>query len=473
MSNAPVRVRFAPSPTGYFHVGSARTALYNWLFARQSGGTFILRIEDTDTERNREEWVEGIYSALQWLGLGWDEGPYRQSEHRPHYDAAIDAILGGKHGYYCDCTRESLVTRHGEQAAVLGYDGHCRERGLGPGPGRALRFRVDPGGAVVVRDIIRGDVTFERSSIEDFVVVKASGDPLFVLANVVDDIVMGISHVIRGEDLLPTTPKGLLLWEVLAPALGPSEDTGGFPAFAHLPMLVNAKRQKLSKRRDPVAIEQYREEGYLPEVMVGYLALLGWSPKGDREIISLDEMIGEFRLEEVNHSPAFFDVEKLCHFNGEAIRAMDPDSFAEACRPWLGERAGSEIFRRMAPLVQTRVARLSEAPPMVDFLFSGEVAFDPASWEKAVAGNSHARTVLESVAASSRQVEWKAEAIKEAVAAAGEQAGLKLAKAQAPVRVALTGRTVGPPLFESMEILGREAVVARIEAALYRMSSGG
>ncbi len=488
------RVRFAPSPTGYFHVGSARTALYNWLFARQQGGAFILRIEDTDVERNREEWVGSILSCLQWLGLFWDEGPYRQSEHRDHYRLAVDALLSGGHAYYCDCTREAVVARRGDPNA--GYDGFCRDRSLASGPGRALRFKVEPGDPVVVHDVIRGDVVFERSSIDDFVIVKASGDPLFVLANTVDDIGMGITHVIRGEDLLPTTPKGLLLWQVLdgvvpqiavgggaGPVLGPR----GAPVFAHLPMLVNEKRQKLSKRRDPVALEQYRAEGYLPEVMVGYLALLGWSPKGGRELVSVDELVASFRLEEVNHSPAYFDVAKLTHFNGEAIRSMPLEAFVDACMPWLGSKASgpSDIaippppwpegcfdlaaFRRIAPLVQTRVERLGDVASMVGFLFVDEVDYEESSWAKAIASNPYAAEILRSLAGSLPELEWKADLLKEAVEAAGKSCGLTLSKAQAPVRVALTGRTVGLPLFESMEILGRSATITRIENALARI----
>ncbi len=348
MAGDAPRVRFAPSPTGYFHVGSARTALFNWLVARRSGGTFVLRIEDTDEERGREEWVDGIISAMHWLSLDPDEGPFRQSLRTGRYNQAITALWDAGSIYACDCTREEIDARN-RAAGILtpGYDGHCRTRHL-PREGNALRFRTPDEGSVTVLDVIRGPVEFPSAALDDFVVVKASGAPLFVLANVVDDIDMAVTHVIRGEDLLPTTPKGVLVWEALV-ALGwmTDDSTGagivpapGLPVFAHLPMLVNEQRKKLSKRRDPVAVESYRDQGYLPDAFVNYLALLGWSPPGGEEIFTVDQMLDWFRLEDVNHSPAFFDVAKLTHMNGEYIRAMPLDAFVEACRPWLtGDRA--------------------------------------------------------------------------------------------------------------------------------------
>ena len=293
-----VRVRFAPSPTGYFHVGSARTALYNWFFARGHEGAFILRIEDTDAERNREEWVGGILSALTWLGIDWDEGPYRQSERGQVYQEVLDELWSKGHLYACDCTREVVLERTKDNATP-GYDGFCRDRGLERRAGRALRFRVPREGVTVVEDLIRGEVRFSNSTIDDFVVAKSNGDPLFVLAVVADDRDMRISHVIRAEEHLPTTPKAVLIWE----ALGVEELP--LPVFAHLPVLVNEKRQKISKRRDRVAIEDYRSQGFLPEPMVNYLALLGWSPGDGREFFSLNELVAEFDLSNVNHSPAY------------------------------------------------------------------------------------------------------------------------------------------------------------------------
>ncbi|MDE3087508.1 MAG: glutamate--tRNA ligase [Acidobacteriota bacterium] len=472
-SGAPARprVRFAPSPTGYFHVGSARTALFNWLFARQRGGTFVLRIEDTDAERNREEWVTGIVSAMAWLGLDPDEGPYRQSARAGDHERAVDRLWESGALYACDCTREQVEAR-AKANATPGYDGFCRPRGLDRA-GHALRFRVPDEGTTVVHDLVRGDVRFPHGAIEDFVVVKSNGQPLFVLANVVDDIDMAITHVIRGEDLLPSTPKALLLWRAL-------EGAGAtLPAFAHLPMLVNEKRQKLSKRRDPVAVELYREEGYLPDAMRNYLALLGWSHPEGREILPLEELVDRFRLEDVNHSPAFFDVTKLRHVNAEYLRAMAVEAFEEAARPWTepplapwpAENFDPGAFRALAPLVQERVSLLSEVPAMVDFLFLDEPVVDERSWREATKDREAAQAVLAGVAAAFRSCPWTAADIHAATTAVAESVGRKLGRAQAPVRVAVTGRSVGPPLFESLEVLGRPRALARVEAALARLGA--
>jgi len=468
---ATPRVRFAPSPTGYFHVGSARTALFNWLFARGAGGTFILRIEDTDVERNREEWVDGILSALAWLGMAPDEGPVRQSTRHDLYEAAVDKLWASGAVYACDCTRDEIQARTKDNPTP-GYDGYCRARGL-PREGNALRFRVPDEGATVVHDIVRGDVVFPHNAIEDFVAVKSNGAPLFVLANVVDDIDMAITHVIRGEDLLPSTPKGLLVWSALA---GPDAPV---PAFAHLPMLVNEKRQKLSKRRDPVAVEDYRDEGYLAEAMRNYLALLGWSDPEGREILTVDDMVGAFRLDHVNHAPAFFDVDKLRWMNGEYLRAMPVDAFVDEARPWLEaprapwprERFDEAVFRTMAPLVQERVTVLDEVPGMVDFLFLEAPVIDEVSWA-AVTADERSGALLEAAIATYRSCEWTADALHEATRRLADEAGIKLKRAQVPVRVAVTGRRVGPPLFQSLEVFGREAVLERLGTALDRLRHG-
>ncbi len=466
LTGAP-RLRFAPSPTGYFHVGGARTALFNWLIARQSGGQLVLRIEDTDEERNREEWVEGIISALSWLGIDWDEGPIRQSTRAHLFREAAEKLVAEGRAYYCDCTRQQVEARNKARGiATPGYDRNCRELGLEPGPDRALRFAVPDGGTTVIRDVVRGEVEFDNSSIEDFVLVKSTGATLFVLANVVDDIAMGITHVVRGEEHLSNTPKSVLVWQALG--------GGELPVFAHLPVLVNEKRQKLSKRRDPVAVEDYRDKGYLPEAMRNYLVLLGWGPAGGEEILTMEQVLAQFRLEDVNNSPAFFDVVKLTHFNGEYIRAMPVESFIEAARPWLrrasfAARFEEAAFARMAPLVQERVATLSEVPAMVDFIFLEEPEIDEASWTKAVAGDELAPAILDGTLDALVTCEWRAQAIRQATLGVAEAAGRKLGKAQAPIRVAVTGRTVGPPLFESLEVLGRERTLGRLRAARGRL----
>jgi glutamyl-tRNA synthetase len=465
MTDRPLRVRFAPSPTGYFHVGGARTALWNWILAVQSGGTFVLRIEDTDIERNRPEWTAGILESLRWLGIEWHEGPYFQSERGHLHTEAADRLVAEGRAYYCDCTREQVEARSG---ATAGYDRHCRSRGLTRGPGRALRFATPLTGTTTVVDLVRGEPTFDNALIEDFVLVRGNGTPMFLLANVVDDLSMGITHVIRGEEHLPNTPKALLLWA----ALGGGEP----PVFAHVPVLVNEARQKLSKRRDKVALESYRDEGYLRDALRNYLMCLGWAPKGDVEIVPWEQILEEFRIADVTSSPAFFDVKKLQAFNGEYIRALPPEEFVAACRPWVegpdtpwpAGAFDAEAFRAMAPHVQERVRVLAEVPQYVDFLFCASPPDDPAAWQK-VMTTATAAAVLDGALAALASVAWGADALKEAVAAVGEAAGLKLAKAQAPVRVAVTGRTVGPPLFESLEVLGRERTLERLREARARL----
>jgi glutamyl-tRNA synthetase len=487
------RVRFAPSPTGYLHVGSARTALFNWLFARGQGGTFVLRIEDTDTERNREEWAEGILTALSWLGMEPDEGPFRQSERGERYQVAIEALWDSGFLYACDCTRDDVEAR-AKEGAPPGYDGYCRDRGLERGPGRALRFRTPDTGETTVVDLVRGDVTFPHAAMEDFVCVKSNGGPLFVLANVVDDRDMAITHVIRGEDLLPTSPKGVLLWQALDTS---AEGEAGWgqatplPVFAHLPMLVDEQRKKLSKRWDSVAVESYRSQGFLPEAFRNYLALLGWSPAGDEEKVPLEVLVDTFRLEDVNQSPAFFDVQKLTHMNGEYIRELPVAEFVEACRPWVApsttpdgwapggpppwpeKRFDPETFLALAPLVQERVSTLSEAPGMVDFIFLADPLVDDADWQKVVAGDDGALGILDAAVAAYAGCEWKAPVLHEVTLSVAESVGRKLGKAQAPIRVAITGRRVGPPLFEALEVLGRDEVLRRLRVAIDRAGGAG
>ncbi len=456
-----LRVRFAPSPTGMFHVGGARSALFNWALAERSGGRFVLRVEDTDAARNRPEWTEGIISALAWLGINGDspyfEGPYFQSAYEEQHRAAVAKLLADGKAYHCTCTREDVKARTGSE--FQGYDGHCRDRGLSEG---AVRFRTPDEGVTVVEDKVRGRVEFPNDAMEDFVIARGDGSPLFVLANVVDDMEMRITHVVRAEEHLSNTPKQQLLWAALGAAP---------PVWAHAPVIVNEKRQKLSKRRDKVALESYRDEGYLAEAMVNYLMLLGWGPGDDREIMPWPEMVRLFRLEDVNPSPAFFDERKLRAFNGEYIRALPVEEFAERCLPWVRTIPGfdPEVFAKVAPLAQTRVTVLSEVTGNVDFLFLPEPVFDQGSWDKGMK-NAPAE-ILTGYAERLATVEWNADALKTALEEVGAAHGLKLGKAQAPVRVAVTGRTVGLPLFESIEVLGRERSLARVRAALERLSA--
>jgi glutamyl-tRNA synthetase len=466
----PPRYRFAPSPTGFFHVGGARTALYNWALTLREGGTFVLRIEDTDESRNEPQWTQGIIDALAWLGINNDhpqfEGPYFQSANaQAHIDAAMKLFAEGK-AYFCDLTGEQVQER-AKASGKPGYDGYSRDRGLEAGPGRVLRFRV-PAGETVVHDLVRGEVKFDNATIEDFVLLRGNGTPMFLLANVVDDQIMNITHVVRAEEHLPNTPKQQMIWDALNVAP---------PTWAHVPVLVNEQRKKLSKRRDKVAVEQYREEGILPEAMVNYLMTLGWAPAGDTEIVPWQHIVDTFRLEDVNHSPAFFDIQKLQAFNGEYIRKMPLEVFIAQCEPFLtGETmpwpAGNfkqDIFRGMAELVQTRVTALTEVPAMVDFFFLDEPAIDDASWAKATK-DEWASAVLSETTAAYATAEWNHDSLKAVIEQVGEKHGLKLGKVQAPIRVAITGRTVGPPLFESLELLGRETTLARLVAASQRLA---
>jgi len=453
-----------------FHVGGARSALQNAIFAKQQGGVFVLRIEDTDAARNSPEWTEGILDALDWIGIsrGTYEGPYFQSHYAQAHTAAAGTLHKAGQAYYCDCTRDAMQARTGN--SYTGYDGFCRERGLEPGPGRALRFRTPDEGQTVVVDLVRGEPTFENANLEDFVIARADGSAVFLLANVVDDVTMGITHVIRAEEHLPNTPKQQLLWE----ALGHRP-----PIWAHVPVVVNEKRQKLSKRRDKVALEAFRDEGYLADAMRNYLMLLGWAPSGDREIVPWSVIEDEFRISDVNPSPAFFDEKKLRAFNGDYIRALSDEEFVAACQPWLTgtatipappwrpEHFDAKTFGTVAPLAQTRIALLSEIVANVDFLFLDAPLVDEAAWAKAM--KEGAADLLRATLDAFRTVSWESDAIKAALEAVGAERGLKLGKAQAPVRVAVTGRSVGLPLFESLEVLGRDRTLARIRAAEQRL----
>ncbi|NUK14007.1 glutamate--tRNA ligase [Streptomyces lunaelactis] len=472
MSNA-LRVRFAPSPTGTFHVGGARSALYNWALARQQPGRFILRIEDTDTERNRPERVDGILSALAALGISDEdpafEGPNFQSHNADaHRQAALDLLDAGR-AYYCDCTREELTTRTGSQH--LGYDGFCRDRGLRYEPGRALRFHTPDDGVTVIDDVVRGRgrTEFPNNAIEDFVIARGNGTPVFILANAVDDIRERITHVIRGEEHLSNAPKQQMLWQAL---------DAEPPVWGHLPVIVNEKRQKLSKRRDKVALEDYFAEGYLPEAMVNYLMLLGWGPGDNIEIRPYEELEARFRLEDVTKSSAFFDVKKLAAFNGEYLRNLSEEDFITACRPWLEAPHApwsvgdfdEAVFRAVAGLAHTRLTVLGEITKYVDWLFLAQAPYDEASWAKAMKPGADA--ILRSARNRWADAEWTADALKAALEETAAEHGLKLGKAQAPVRVAVTGRTVGLPLFESVEVLGRERTLARIDAAIVELAEG-
>jgi glutamyl-tRNA synthetase len=466
-----VRARFAPAPTGYLHIGGARTALFNWLFARHHGGELALRVEDTDAERSRPELVDAIYETLGWLGLDWDGEPVHQSDRGDLYRAAADRLLASGAAYRCDCTRADVDARNEANGRKTpGYDGFCRDRDVAPGPDVVVRFRIpDPDGATSFDDMIRGEVTFEHANLEDFVVVRSGGVPMFLLANAIDDADMAITHIIRGEDLINTTPKVLLLRDALGYDYA--------PRYAHVPLIVNEKRQKLSKRRDDVSVGDYRERGYLPEAMVNYLATLGWGAPDGVEIRPLAEIVELFQVEDVSSSSAFFDLKKLDHFAGDYIRALPTAEFVDRAGPWLRGEVGPQPpwppdafdaaeFAALAPLVQERVVRLDQVPGYVDFVFLPEPEVDQAAWDKVmVKAAGSATLMLDAVIAEYETCDWDADVVMAVIQREGERLELPKKQWQAPVRVAVTGRSVGPPLGESLVVLGRERTLARLRAA--------
>lgn len=456
------RTRFAPSPTGFLHVGGARTVLFNWLFARQHGGEFLLRIEDTDLERNQPELVDDILASIEWLGLGWDGEPVHQSAQRDRHASAAQQLVDAGVAFW-SAWQPAQTSGPPERRAT------DRDAGLGPGEGRALRFRVPDDGSTTFTDLVRGDVTVDHADIEDFVLVRANGTPMFLLANAVDDADMGITHVLRGEEHVNGTPKYLLVQE----ALGHTER----PIFAHLPILVDEQRKKLSKRKHSVAVADYRDRGILPEAMVNYLALLGWGPPDGVEVRPLAEILELFRIEDVNPSPAFFDVKKLEAINGDYLRALDVDEFLRRVEPFLTRPERSKpALTALAAEVQTRVRTLAEAEAYVDFVWLDEPVVDDAAWHKALVRDERAAAMLDHTIEAWASCPLDVDALKAGMEGAGRRAGyvkddgeVQLAKAQAPVRVALTGRSVGPPLFESVIALGRDRTLARLRGARARI----
>ena len=469
------RVRFSPAPTGSLHVGSARTALFNWLFARHHGGVFALRIEDTDRARSRDEWVTGIQDVLRWLGLDWDEGPVLQSERFDEYRAAADDLVQRGLAYECSCTEEELAAR-GDAARAAGrtpgYDGHCRdltpeERAARAAEGRprTIRFRTPDRGVSRFVDAIRGEIAVEWSTIPDFVIVRSDGNPIFFLANAVDDLAMDITHVIRGEDLLDSTHRVL----ALRAALG----GGDQPVYAHLPLILGSDRAKLSKRHGAVALEDFRAAGYLPEAVCNYLALLGWAPDDGREVMDLDEIVADFSLERVTHGAAQFDHAKLDWINGEWIRRLPLPDLESRALPLAEERFGAGldpvVFREALRIGQERAVTLGELLDQMGFLFVDDAAFTiaPAEWDRLVA-TDRATEVLDAVAAHLETCEWDLESVD--LRPVLEPLGVKPRKALPAVYVAVEGRHAGLPLFDSIVLLGRERSLARVRAARQRLT---
>ncbi|MBI3909304.1 MAG: glutamate--tRNA ligase [Armatimonadetes bacterium] len=488
----PVRVRFAPSPTGYPHAGNLRTALYNWLFARHCGGRFILRIEDTDRERTLPDAEPYLKEALRWLGLDWDEGPevggpagpYRQSERLDIYHRLADELIARGAAYRCYCPRERLeAVRAARRAANLhpyGYDRHCRawseaerqERAAAGAP-FVVRFAIPLAGETGWEDAIRGYITYSNRELDDHVLLKSDGYPTYQFANVVDDHLMGITHVIRAEEWVPSTPRHLLEYQ----AFGWEP-----PVFAHLSLITEPGGKKLSKRLGARPILDYREEGYLPEALVNFLALLGWSPGGNREIMAPAELIELFSLEGIVPHPSTFDLEKLDWINGVYIRKLRPADLLERALPFL-QRAGlvhtlpteseRELAARSLPLVQDRLRRLGEAPELAEFFFRDPPEYDPRAVQKWL-DPIEARAILVRTRDAFRRLDqWNEATVEEAVRRVAAELEMRAADVIHPTRVAATGRTEGPGLFETLAVLGKERTLARIEDALRRFVPGG
>ena len=489
----PLRVRMAPSPTGPLHIGTARTSLYNYLTARHGGGTFVLRIEDTDVARSTPEFERDIIEGLHWLGISWDEGPqvaggedsgpyrpYRQSQRLDRYAAAAERLLTDGKAYRCYCTPDELDAVRREQEArreAPRYNGRCRslsddERAAFEAEGRqaAIRFVV-PAETVAWDDLVRGEVEFDNALLGDFVIVRADGSPLYNFTVVIDDAEMRISHVIRGEDHISNTPKQIALYRALGYEL---------PRFGHIPLILNPDRTKMSKRKSQTGVDEYRGQGYLAGALVNFLAFLGWSPGTEEELFSLRELEERFDLEKVHKGGAVFDKDRLDYLNGVYIRSLTDEQLALALRPYLPDAAADETVVRLVPLVKERLVRLSDVGELVGFLFADDA--EVASWyeseelvprkREAVDATAGLRAVRDELT-SLTDADWAADLLETRCRGLAERLGWKAGDLFTPLRVAVTGRRVSPPLFGSMELLGRKHSLARMDDALGKLATVG
>ena len=485
MSNKQaVRVRFAPSPTGDLHVGNIRTALFDWAYARHTGGKLIFRIEDTDTERVTDQYINAAIETLKWLGLNWDEGPevggeygpYLQSQRLDIYATWAQKFLDQKDAYHCYCSADELEERRQVQMKsnqAPGYDGKCRdlsadqiEKFKQAGRKPVVRMRM-PDGETVFNDAIRGEVKFEHKYVPDFVLARADGSPLYTLAVAVDDVLMKITHVLRGEDLLSSTPRQIRVYQ----AMGVKIEE--YPIFAHLPFVMGQDNAKLSKRNGEVSIAWYREQGFLPEAICNYLALLGWSPGDDKENITMAELVELFTVERVNSSPARFDMKKLEAINGDKIRALTLDEFLGWALPFLinskviaGQADEIEVVKSALPIIQERIVKLAEIPAMLSFLFVKDFQVAPEELSKITdaASQNVLKVALSKVEALSS---WDHASIESSLRVALiEELGLKPRIAFSALRIAVTGSHISPPLFESLQLLGKERSIDRIKAVI-------
>jgi glutamyl-tRNA synthetase len=462
-----VRVRFAPSPTGHLHIGGARTALFNWLFARHEGGEFILRIEDTDTGRSTEEYIGSIVEGMRWLELDRDEGPYRQTERFDIYRRYIEQLLEKEMAYHCYCTQEELEQRRKEamdKGLSPRYDRRCRNL-KGPVPGRtpSVRFKMPEIGEVVVDDMIRGKVVFDNSQLDDLIIMRSDGTPTYNFVVVVDDVDMRITHVIRGDDHLNNTPKQLHIYKALGYEV---------PKFAHLPMILGPDKTRLSKRHGATSVIAYRDEGYLPDALVNYLVRLGWS-WGDQEIFTREEMIRYFSFENVSKAAAVFNPEKLLWLNSEHMKITPRDRLASMVRPFLvkdgtiaeDQELDREWFEKALGTLVERAKTLRELAASLRYYIAEDVEADPRAWEKFI--NQKNLQNLREVAAALEAVEdFSAGGLEAAFRALMNKLGVKLGALAQPVRVAVTGRAESPGIFEVLEIVGREKSLRRINRAI-------
>jgi glutamyl-tRNA synthetase len=472
-----VRVRFAPSPTGFLHVGGARTALFNWLYARKTGGTFVLRIEDTDRDRSTDEHTRTILDGMTWLGLTWDEGPFHQADGLDRHRADAMRLLEAGSAYRCFCTQEALAARREAMGVEYRYDRSCAaippaesERRAGAGEPFTVRFRV-PDGRTSWEDSVHGTTAFENTSIDDFIVLRTDGTPIYNLAVVSDDIHMRITHVVRGDDHIPNTPKQILLYEALGAAV---------PTFAHLPMILGADGRKLSKRHGATAVGDYAALGVLPEALFNFLALLGWNPGDEREVMGADELVDAFTLERINRKSAVFDTEKLFWMNGHYLAARPSETVLELVAPLLVEQGtlrAEEVEPRRAwllhliGLLAARARSVLEIPAQARLYLTDEVPYDAddvaRQWKDAEAASARLAAVREALAAVEP---WSVEAIEAGLRGAAERAGVGFGKVAQPLRVALTGSAASPGIDHVAFLLGRERSLLRIDAALGMLS---
>jgi glutamyl-tRNA synthetase len=458
----PVITRFAPSPTGYLHIGGARTALFNWLFARNRSGKFILRIEDTDMERSTEESVKAIMEAMEWLDLNWDEGPYFQTDRLDFYRDYAQRLIDSGHAYWCECTPEELENRRSTAMAEgrkPKYEGTCRTKGLGAGPNRVLRFRTPEGGSTVLRDIIKGPIAFDNSELDDLVIVKSDGMPTYNFAVVVDDITMNVTHVIRGDDHVNNTPRQILIYRALGARL---------PEFGHLPMIHGEDRSPLSKRHGATSVVEYRSMGFLPEALLNCLVRLGWS-HGDQEIFSRSELIEKFTLENIGKSPGIFTMERLLWLNAHYIKEKRPEELVGLLRPFLAARNYEDkpdaYIAGAIRTLQARSHTLVEMADAVRFYMVSEIEFDPDAAAKFL--TPEIRDALDRLVRELSGLEvFDEKSLEPVFRKIAADLGIKLGKLAQPVRVALTGSAISPGLFEIIDVLGKQTVLDRLKKGL-------